>query len=137
MTASDHLGIHVPFLDYLGVQVEKNARGNVEVALDLRPELMNNHGATHGGVIMTLLDVCMAIAARTSVDNQYSVMTVDMSLTFLRPAPGRVVAEGRVLRGGRSLFFCEGEARDENGELVAKSLGTFKLRRVMKEGEGN
>ena len=34
-----------------------------------------------------------------------------------------------VSRGGNSLHFCEGEAYDESGELVAKSLGTFKLRR--------
>ena len=27
--------------------------------------------------------------------------------------------------------------RDESGEMVAKSLGTFKLRKEMKEGEGN
>jgi acyl-coenzyme A thioesterase PaaI-like protein len=35
-----------------------------------------------------------------------------------------------VLRGGRSLYFCEGEAYDASGELIAKSLGTFKLRRL-------
>ncbi|RXZ45435.1 PaaI family thioesterase [Crenobacter cavernae] len=35
---------------------------------------------------------------------------------------------GRVLRGGRSLVFCEGEVRDENGERVAKAMGIFKLR---------
>jgi acyl-coenzyme A thioesterase PaaI-like protein len=56
-------------------------------------------------------------------------MTIDMSVSFIRSAKGRIVAEGHLLRGGNSLHFCEGEAFDESGELVAKSLGTFKLRR--------
>jgi acyl-coenzyme A thioesterase PaaI-like protein len=56
-------------------------------------------------------------------------MTVDMSISFIRSAKGRIVAHGKLLRGGNSLHFCEGEAFDESGELVAKSLGTFKLHR--------
>jgi acyl-coenzyme A thioesterase PaaI-like protein len=39
------------------------------------------------------------------------------------------VGEARCLRAGRSLAFCEGEIRDAAGELVAKAVGTFKLRR--------
>ena len=53
-------------------------------------------------------------------------------MDFLQAGVGRLVAEGRVLRNGRSLIFCEGEVRDVNGELVAKALGTFKLRRSRK-----
>ena len=39
------------------------------------------------------------------------------------------MAEARCLRAGRSLAFSEGEVRDAEGSLVAKALGTFKLRR--------
>ena len=42
-----------------------------------------------------------------------------------------------MLRGGQSLYFCEGEVVDIDGELVAKAIGTFKLRREMHKGEGN
>jgi acyl-coenzyme A thioesterase PaaI-like protein len=38
-----------------------------------------------------------------------------------------VNAEGRVLHGGGSTAFCEGEARDESGKLLAKAIGTFRL----------
>ena len=134
---SDFFGIKVPFLDLLGVKAELNAEGDALVSVDLRPELMNSFHASHGGVIMTLLDVAMAMAARTSVKHAAGVMTVDMSMSFLRPGTGRVVAQGHVLRGGRSLFFCEGEARDASGQMIAKSLGTFMLRKEMHDGEGN
>jgi acyl-coenzyme A thioesterase PaaI-like protein len=32
-----------------------------------------------------------------------------------------------VLHGGQSTAFCEAEARDEGGTLLAKAIGTFKL----------
>jgi acyl-coenzyme A thioesterase PaaI-like protein len=34
-----------------------------------------------------------------------------------------------VLRSGASLIFCEGEMRDEAGELVAKAMASFKVKR--------
>ncbi|MBK9350441.1 MAG: PaaI family thioesterase [Sulfuritalea sp.] len=102
--------------------------GRSRISLELRPELMNSFEVSHGGVIMTMLDVAMAVAARTSHDHIGGIMTVEMSLSFIRPA--RAASSPKdALRGGNSLHFCEGEAFDESGELVAKSLGTFKLRR--------
>lgn len=126
---SDFFGLKVPFLSHLGVKAEMAEGGRSRISLELRPELMNSFEVSHGGVIMTMLDVAMAVAARTTHEHVGGIMTVDMSLSFIRSAKGRIVAEGRLLRGGNSLHFCEGEAFDESGELVAKSLGTFKLRR--------
>lgn len=130
-------GLRVPFLELLGVKAEQAGGGTSRISVELRPELLNSFEVSHGGVVMTLLDVAMAVAARASREHGGGVMTVDMSLSFIRAAKGRIVAEGRVLRGGGSLFFCEGEARDASGELVAKSLGTFKLHRAKSGGAGN
>ena len=126
---ADFFGLKVPFLQHLGVRAEMAEGGRSRISLELRPEMLNSFEVSHGGVIMTLLDVAMAVAARTAHAHVGGVMTVDMSVSFLRSAKGRIVAEGKLLRGGNSLHFCEGEAYDESGELVAKSLGTFKLRR--------
>lgn len=125
--AADFFGLSVPFLKHLGVKAEG---GRSRISLELRPELLNSFEVSHGGVIMTMLDVAMAVAARGQQKHPAGVMTVDMSLSFLHSATGRIVAEGKVLRGGKSLYFCEGEAFDASGELIAKSLGTFKLRRL-------
>lgn len=37
-------------------------------------------------------------------------------------------AQGRLMRAGQTTIFCEGEARSEAGELVAKAIGTFRAR---------
>jgi uncharacterized protein (TIGR00369 family) len=127
---AEFFGLKVPFLKHLGVKAEMAEGGRSRISLELRPEMLNSFDVSHGGVIMTMLDVAMAVAARTSHEHVGGVMTIDMSVSFIRSAKGRIVAEGRLLRGGNSLHFCEGEAFDESGELVAKSLGTFKLRRL-------
>ncbi|MBS1108360.1 MAG: thioesterase superfamily protein [Anaeromyxobacteraceae bacterium] len=95
----------------------------------LRPELMNSFHDAHGGVVMALADVALAVAAITQDGAARGAITVDLSVSFLGPGKGTLLAEARCLRAGRSLAFSEGEIRDAEGSLVAKALGTFKLRR--------
>ena len=56
--------MNVPFLDDLGLEIVSMADGQAEIGLNLLPRHMNSWGVMHGGVVMTLLDVCMARAAR-------------------------------------------------------------------------
>ncbi len=128
--AEDFFGVSVPFLTLLGVCGEHAGGGHSRLSLDVRPALTNHFEGVHGGVLATLLDVAMASAARTMQPDAAPVVTVDMSLQFLRtPAPGRIVAEGRVRQDGRSMVFCDAEVRDAQGTLVATGIGTFKRRR--------
>ena len=119
--------IHVPFVEHLGVRiVDKNA-GVVRLRLDPRPELQNSWGSMHGGVLMTLLDVALASAGRSLDDSCNGALTVEMKVNFIAAANGPVLGEGRAQRAGRSLIFSEGELRSEDGTLLAKATGTFKL----------
>jgi len=122
-------GLEIPFLELLGARPELREEGRTVVSLDVRHELTNSWEVAHGAVVMALLDASMGMAARSANRHTLGVMTVDISVNFLSGGSGKLTAEGRVLRSGRSLVFCEGEVRDEAGELVAKALGTFKLRR--------
>ncbi len=79
---------------------------------------------------MALADVALAVAARTMDPASKGAITVAMSLTFIEAGRDRLVAHARCLRYGASLAFCEGEIRDARGALVAKAVGTFKLRRA-------
>jgi len=121
-------GIRIPFTEHLGVQLVEATREHAVVSLAMRPELLNSWGATHGGVIMTMLDLVMSWAVRGHYGVAGGVLTVDMSVGFMKAGYGdKVTAEGRVLHGGKSTAFCEAEARDADGKLLAKAIGTFKL----------
>jgi uncharacterized protein (TIGR00369 family) len=127
------LGRKIPFLEMLGARAQLREKGRVVLTLAMRPELSNSWEFAHGGVLMTLLDVAMGSAAGTADEKAQGVVSINVSVSFLRAATGQLVAEGRVLGGGRSIVFCEGEVRNQEGQVVAKGQGTFKLKR--KPGE--
>jgi len=117
----------IPFAESLGVRPIEITEAHAVVELRKRPELLNSWGAAHGGVIMTMLDVVMSMAVRGHYRANTAVVTIDMSVGFMNASRNDFVrAEGRVLHGGQSTAFCEGEARDESGLLLAKAIGTFK-----------
>lgn len=127
---SSFFGVVVPFLNLVGIQGDRWGRGESRVTLSSRPDITNHFGSVHGGAVATLLDVAMAAAAR-SMHPDSGVVTVSMTLNYLRPATGELVATGRVQRGGRSLVFCEGDITDAQGEVVATAIGAFKVARVV------
>ena len=122
-----------PFLKMVGARLEEVAAGRSRYSLELRPELVNIHHAAHGGVIMTVLDAAMASAAVSRTDFTTVVMTIDMSISFMRPGIGRLAVHGKVIGGGATVSFCEAEIRDESGEMVAKALGSFRHRKITRE----
>ena len=118
-------GVEIPFAGHCGVEPLEAPDGRTLLRLVLAPQHLNNMGVAHGGVTCTLLDIAMGSSARRHVD--FPVMTLDMQTSFLAPGRGVLVAEGRVLRAGRSIIiFCEGEVRTQSGDLVAKGNGLFK-----------
>jgi uncharacterized protein (TIGR00369 family) len=133
VTRGGLFGIQIPFLKLLGARAEHWERGRAVVSLELRKELTNSWGSAHGGIVTTLLDVAMGGAAMSADVHATGVVTVSLTVSFLRSAVGSLVAEGRMIKGGRSLAFCEGEVRDAAGEVLAKGVGTFKVKR---RGEG-
>ena len=130
--------LDIPFVEALGMQLWRFDGGVAEVSLDLRPEMHNSWAVAHGGVVMTLLDVAMAHAARSGRDDvdptAPGIVTVEMKTSFMRPATGRLVATGRLLHGTASMAFCEGSVHDGQGALCAHATGTFKLLRALKRG---
>jgi uncharacterized protein (TIGR00369 family) len=90
-----------------------------------RPEHLNSFVVTHGGAIMTLLDVTMATAAR-SVDLTSGVVTIEMKTTFMQPCRGLLTGRGRLMHRTKSMAFTEATIYDPEGKACAHSTGTFK-----------
>ena len=126
------LGAVVPFASHCDIEDLGPIDGLSRLRIASGPHHLNNSGVVHGGVICTLLDVAMGSVARVKAGAP--VMTVDMHVMFLAPARGSIIAEGRVIRAGRSIVFAEAEARTETGETVARSTGVFK--RAQSDGRG-
>jgi len=122
-------GVTIPFVDLLGFTLEKFEGGQSELHFAPRPEHLNSFDVTHGGAVMTLLDVVMATAAR-SVAPEMGVVTIEMKTSFMRPAKvtagAALQATGQLLHRTRSMAFTEGQVFDADGQLCAHATGTFK-----------
>ena len=119
----------IPFLQHLKIQTDELGQGTARLSLPVEREFTNSLGTVHGGVIMSLLDVAVCTAARTLHPESIGVITIDMSVSFIGGGTGkRLCADARVMRDGRSMSFVEGEAKNEDGSLVAKAIATVRVR---------
>jgi uncharacterized protein (TIGR00369 family) len=87
-------------------------------ALAVRPHagILQHHGYVHAGIVSTLVDTAGGVAGFTLFPADSSVLTVEFKLNFLAPATGeRIVAEGYVVRAGRTLVITRGEVHAETG----------------------
>jgi len=118
-----------PLLDDLDVRLGHIRPGECTLTLDLGTRHLNRSGSLQGGVSATLLDAACGYAGLMTADDAplSQGVTVMLSVCYLgRASSGRVHATGRVVRSGRSIFFCAGELRTEAGDLIATAQGSFK-----------
>ena len=122
-------GVEIPFVTHLGFELEKFENGESAIGYAPKPEHLNSFAVTHGGAIMTLLDVTLATAAR-SVQPDMGVVTIEMKTSFMQPAPGdgsRLTGRGRLMHRTATLAFTEATLFDAQGKACAHATGTFKF----------
>jgi uncharacterized protein (TIGR00369 family) len=118
-------GVDIPFVEHLGFELKVFDGGLSELRYDPKPEHLNSFGVTHGGALMTLLDVVMAVAAR-SVHKESGVVTIEMKTSFMQPARGPLTAKGHLMHRTATMAFTEGTVFDAEGRACAHATGTFK-----------
>jgi len=118
----------IPFIQHLRIRTDELGKGTARLSVPVESHLMNSMGNVHGGVIMSLLDVALCTAARTLHPESVGVITINLTTSFIGAGAGpKLYADARVLKDGRSMSFVEGEAKNEDGSLVAKALATVRV----------
>ncbi|MEF8720729.1 MAG: PaaI family thioesterase [Candidatus Accumulibacter necessarius] len=84
--------------------------GYTEIHLPHKPEITQQHGYIHGGVVGMIADSAAGYAASTLTAAEAGVLTVEYKLNLLAPAEGQLlIAEGSVVRYGRTLIVTRAE----------------------------
>ena len=82
-----------PFSVLLGTELVTFEPGRAELALDVKPEHLQQHGFVHGGVVSYLADNALTYAGGSVLGDS---VTLEFKINYLRPARGRrLVAENR------------------------------------------
>ncbi len=82
----------------------------------------NPMGTLHGGVLCDLADIAIGYAWATGLEDGETFTSLDLRINFFKPVfRGKLRAEARVVRRGRTVGYLETEITDEKGALVAKA----------------
>lgn len=92
----------------LGARVARLAPGECEIQLPYKPELSQQHGYFHGGIIGTIADSAGGYAGFTLMPENSSVLTIEYKMNLLAPGDGDLlIARGHVLKSGRTLVVAQ------------------------------
>lgn len=117
------------FPSLVGLRLEEVRLGYARMRLPFRPELEQPAGVVHGGAIATLIDTVVVPAIAGGYDDFPVMFTTDMHISFIAAAVGEdLIAEGTVLRRGRSTVFCRAEVFLPDGTLAASGSLTYQVR---------
>jgi uncharacterized protein (TIGR00369 family) len=111
----------------LGYDVTEASNGRVVVTAEPSEGHLNPAGTVHGGLAATLLDSCMGLAVRSTLEKGTSQTTLEFKISLLRPITpqtGPIAAEGVVMSSGRRIGTAEGRITDRNGRLLAHGTTT-------------
>ena len=116
-----------PFSRFLGTELTAVEPGKVELTLQLKDELKQQHGFAHGGVISYLADNALTFAGGSMLGG--NAVTGEFKINYLRPAIGAsMVARAYVKYAGKqqAVSQCDVYVIDGGEEkLCASAQGTI------------
>lgn len=113
--------------DFLGMRFTEVGPGWCICELELRPDLLNPAGVTHGAVVASLIDHTLGTTVISLIPTGSWPATLEFKLNYLAPARhGSLVARGEVrtitTRTAVVAVECENQ-----GRTVAVALGTIAI----------
>src|SRR5947209_17649365 len=129
------------FTKLIGAEIVSVEPRVVTMAVNRRPELLQQNGLFHGGVIAYLVDNATTAAAATVIDRaSRAVITAEYKINLLSPSIGdRLTCRAEVIKPGRLLTVVEAKVTcrtDGEEKLVAVGLATIANLEMKTPGAG-
>jgi acyl-CoA thioesterase len=111
-----------PFATFLGIRVEEVRDSYARVSLTIRDDFCNAAVRTHGGVLFSLADQALAIAANS---RGYEAFAIEVKINYFQGTrPGDVVtAEAVPLDIRKRISLWNIDLKSQNGERIAAAQG--------------
>lgn len=116
------------FVNIVGIGVEELRTDYARMTMPFREENLQAAGLMHGGAIATLIDTVVVPAIGTGLPKGSEWSTIELHVQFHRPLLSDAVAEGWIVRRGRSVAFTRAEVVDAEGRLVASGTATYMVK---------
>lgn len=104
-------------MSHLGARMTGVEPGAVQIEVGFRPQLSQQQGYFHGAVTSAIVDSACGYSALTLMPAGSEVLTVEFKINLFAPAHGQLlIARARVIRSGRTVTVCHGDAYVVDGE---------------------
>ena len=108
----------VPYWRTLGLELKEVSPGRAVFEAESRPDLMQN-AVVHGGVLASIADSACAVAGISQVFPANYATTINLQIAYLKPlVRGKFRAEGKCVKAGKTILFCEAAVCDEENAIV-------------------
>jgi uncharacterized protein (TIGR00369 family) len=114
----------------IGAKLTRVEPGIIEITLPYRPDLAQQHGYLHAGIVTTIADSACGYAAYSLMAPKSEVLSVEFKVNLLRPAKGETfLAVAEVVKAGKTLTVVRADVfgmdHEDRRELIATMLGTM------------
>ena len=114
-----------PVAGLIGFTLSAIEPGRAVVEFEAEPRHANPMGTLHGGILCDVADAAMGMAYAATLDEGESFTTLELKINFLKPVwTGKLVATGRVVKGGHTVGLVECDIVDDKDRLVARATST-------------
>ncbi len=115
------------FAGDLGVRGEAAEDGQARLEFEAKHHHLNPAGTLHGGVLATLVDTAMGMAARTRTDDGEVPATSQLTIAYLTAGrEGLLTVTAQVRKHGEHVLLCDADV-DQDGKTVVHAVATFAL----------
>ena len=117
-----------PYFSLLSIEVVSLEPGRSVLRMEVQEKHLQPYGMVHGGVYSSMIDAACFWAGYTEIEEPLGLTTVEMKLNYLAPASsGIFIAEGKVVKTGKTLCLSETTIAGQEGRLLAHGTATMML----------
>ena len=117
------------FVQLLGIRMSALEPGACEARLEVRPELLQQDGVVHAGVLATLADHTAGAAGGSLIAADEGILSAEFKINLLRAARGSALrCRAEVVKAGRTLTVADARVYAEGTgpeRLVATATVTL------------
>jgi len=115
-----------PYFSLLSMEIKDLGWGTSLLEIQLAEKHLQPFGFVHGGAIASIVDAATFWAVFPQVENGLGLTTVEIKVNYLAPVQkGRLRAEGRCIKMGKTLALGEAFVRDDEERLIAHGTSTM------------
>lgn len=116
------------YVNITGLEVEELRTDYARMSMPFRESNLQAAGLMHGGAIATLIDTVVVPAIGTGLPVGSLWSTIELHVQYHRPLLSDAVAEGWIVKRGKSVVFTRAEVTDVQGRVAAVGTATYMVK---------